>query len=446
MESAAMESKIDPIENKSDSNYAAPPRRSVLFRHPDFMKLWAGETVSLFGTRMGDVAISFAAVIALKATPFQIGLLAAAGTVPTLVLSLFVGVWVDRLRRRPILIATDIARTIVLGTIPLSALFRTLTMTQLYAVMLAEAILDLFFSVAYRSYLPSLVNREDLVDANSKLTASAGVAEAGGFGLAGWLVQWLTAPFAILIDAISFLASAAAITLIRTPEPVPAPRAKDISVAREISDGARLIFSDRRLRAFGVNAILGGFSNSLVSTVYMLFVVNSLGFKPGVLGVIFAVGGVGSILGALAAERTANTFGTGMAICAGLAIDAVALMLLPIAHGSGYISVALLVAQQIIGDSAATIYLVNSVSLIQAITPSPVLGRVNASLRFLTLGSVLIGQLVAGIAGGLIGLRATIALGAAGLWVAAGILAISVVGSVGGISSTPEIEVESSNS
>ena len=154
-----MESQIDPIENKSDSNYAASPRRSVLFRHPDFMKLWAGETVSLFGTRMGDVAISFAAVIALKATPFQIGLLAAAGTVPTLVLSLFVGVWVDRLRRRPILIATDIARTIVLGTIPLSALFRTLTMTQLYAVMLAEAILDLFFSVAYRSYLPSLVNR-----------------------------------------------------------------------------------------------------------------------------------------------------------------------------------------------------------------------------------------------------------------------------------------------
>ena len=121
-----MESLIDPIENKTESNYPAPPRRrSVLFRHPDFMKLWAGETVSLFGTRMGDVAISFAAVIALKATPFQIGILAAAGTVPTLVLSLFVGVWVDRIRRRPILIATDIARTIVLATIPLSALFRT---------------------------------------------------------------------------------------------------------------------------------------------------------------------------------------------------------------------------------------------------------------------------------------------------------------------------------
>ena len=158
---------MNPIENKTESSDAAAPRRSVLFRHPDFMKLWAGETVSLFGTRMGDVAISFAAVIALKATPFQIGLLAAAGTVPTLVMSLFVGVWVDRIRRRPILIATDIARTIALGTIPLAALFGALRMTQLYAVMLLDAVLDLFFSVAYRSYLPTLVNREDLVDAKS---------------------------------------------------------------------------------------------------------------------------------------------------------------------------------------------------------------------------------------------------------------------------------------
>jgi Na+/melibiose symporter-like transporter len=381
-------------------------------------------------------------VIALKATPVQIGLLAAAGTVPTLVLSLFVGVWVDRIRRRPILIATDIGRTIMLGTIPLAALFGALRMTQLYAVMLADGVLDLFFGVAYRSYLPSLVNREDLVDANSKLTASAGFAEAGGFGLSGWLVQWLTAPFAILIDAISFLASALAIALIRTPEPVPAPRAKDTSVAREIADGARLIFSDRRLRAFGVNAILGGFSNSLVATLYMLFVVNSLGFKPGILGVIFAAGGASSLFGALAARRTADALGTGMAIAAGLAINGVALMLLPIAHGSGLVSVALLVAQQIVGDSAATISFINAVSLIQAITPRPVLGRVNASLRFLSLGSVLLGQLVAGIAGGVIGLRATIAIGAAGMWVAAGILAISVIGSVGEISTTPEIQVE----
>ena len=177
----------------------------------------------------------------------------------------------------------------------------------------------------------------------------------------------------------------------------------------------------------------------------MLFVVNSLGFKPGVLGVIFAVGGASSLFGALAARRTADALGTGMAIAAGLAINGVALMLLPIAHGDGYVSVALLVAQQLVGDSAMTIYFINSVSLIQAITPRPMLGRVNASLRFLGLASVLAGQLVAGVAGGVIGLRATIAIGAAGLWVTAAILALSVVGSVGDISGTTEIQAEAGN-
>ena len=416
---------------KEDQSIGAPTRRkSVLFRHRDFMKLWTGETVSLFGTRMGDVAISFAAVIALKATPFQMGVLAAAGIVPTLALGLFAGVWVDRVRRRPILIGTDIGRFIVLATVPVAAMFAALTFVQLCVVMLTYSALDLFFDVAYRSYLPSLVAREDLLDANSKLTASAGVAEAGGFALSGWLVEWLTAPFAILIDAISFLASALAIALISTPEAAPAPRDRDASVAGEIADGARLIFSDSRLRAFGINVIVGGFANSLVSTLYMLFVVNALGFRPGVLGVIFAVGGASSLFGALAARRSAEVLGTGIAMVAGLAIEGVAYMLLPIAHGAGAVSVALLVAQQLIGDSAATVYFINAVSLIQTITPKPMLGRVNASLRFVRLASVLGGQLVAGLAGGVIGLRPTIAIGAAGLWVTAALLGFSAVGSL----------------
>jgi Na+/melibiose symporter-like transporter len=419
---------------KEDQSIGAPMRRkSVLFCHRDFMKLWTGETVSLFGTRMGDVAISFAAVIVLKATPFQMGLLAAAGIVPTLALGLFAGVWVDRLRRRPILIGTDIGRFIVLGTVPIAAMFASLTIVQLCVVMLAYSALDLFFDVAYRSYLPSLVAREDLLDANSKLTASAGVAEAGGFALSGWLVEWLTAPFAILIDAISFLASALAIALIRTPEPAPASRDRDESVAGEIADGARLIFSDGHLRAFGVNVIVGGFANSLVSTLYMLFVVNALGFRPGVLGVIFAVGGASSLFGALAARRSAEVLGTGMAMVAGLAIEGVAYMLLPIAHGAGVVSVALIIAQQLIGDSAATVYFINAVSVIQTITPKPMLGRINASLRFVRLASVLGGQLVAGLAGGVIGLRPTIAIGAAGLWVTAALLGFSAVGSLTGM-------------
>ena len=428
-------------EKEDESSGADERRRSVLFRHADFMKLWTGETVSLFGTRMGDVAISFAAVIALKATPFQMGILAAARIVPTLVLSLFAGVLVDRMRRRPILIGTDIGRFIVLGTIPVAAMFAALTMVQLCAVILAYSALDLFFDVAYRSYLPSLVEREDLLEANSKLTASAGVAEAGGFALAGWLVQWLTAPFAILIDAISFLASALAIALIRKPEPARVPRSRDRTMARDIVAGARLVFSDGRLRAFGVIAIVGGFANSLVSTMYMLFVINELGFQPGVLGVIFAVGGVSSLFGALAARRSAEVLGTGMAMVAGLAIEGVALMLLPIARGAGPVSVALLVAQQLLGDCAATVYMINAVSLIQTITPSATLGRVNASLRLVSLGSVLVGQLVAGIAGGLIGLRMTIAIGAAGLWLTAALLGFSEIGSVTGLAELASSEL-----
>jgi MFS family permease len=420
-------------QKDNESIGAAARRRGGLFRHADFMKLWTGETVSMFGTRMGDVAIGFAAVIALKATPFQMGILSAARIVPTLVLGLFAGVWVDRMRRRPILIGTDIGRFLVLCTIPIAAMFAALTMVQLCAVMLAYSALDLFFDIAYRSYLPTLVEREDLLDANSKLTASASVAEAGGFALSGWLVEWLTAPFAILIDAVSFLASAIAIALIGKAEPTPAPRARDASVAREIADGARLVFSDGRLRAFGMIAIVGGFANSLVSTMYMLYVINALGFRPGVLGVIFAVGGASSLFGALAARRAADTFGTGMAMVAGLAIEGVALMLLPIARGAGPASVALLVAQQLIGDCAATVYFINAVSLIQTITPKPMLGRVNASLRFVGLGSVLVGQLVAGLAGGIIGLRATIAIGAAGLWVTAALLAFSEIGSLTGM-------------
>jgi len=428
-------------ETGNESIGAAVRRRGVLFRHADFMKLWTGETVSLFGTRMGDVAISFAAVIALRATPLQMGILAAARIAPTLALSLFAGVWVDRIRRRPILIGADIGRFIVLGTIPIAALFAALTMTQLCAVIFAYSSLDLFFDVAYRSYLPSLVAPEDLLDANSKLTASAGVAEAGGFALSGWLVEWLTAPFAILIDALSFLASALAIALIRKPELLPAPRTRDAGVSREIAAGACLIFSDGRLRAFGMIAIVGGFANSLVSTLYMLFVVNALGFRPGVLGVIFAVGGVSSLFGALAARKAADTLGTGLAMVAGLAIEGLAYMLLPIARGAGPGSVALLVAQQLIGDSAATVYFINAVSLIQTITPKPMLGRVNASLRFVSLGSVLAGQLVAGFAGGLIGLRPTIAIGAAGLWVTAALLGFSEVGSLTGMAehATPSV-------
>ena len=416
-----------------------PPRRS-LYRHADFMKLWTGETISLFGTRVGSVAMSFAAVIILRATPFQMGLLSAAGYVPSVVFSLVTGAWVDRLRRRPIMILADLGRTAVLATVPLAAIYGMLTMRHLYFVVLLAALLDLLFEVSYRTYLPTLVDRGQLLDANGKLTASSALAEVAGFSICGWLVQWITAPFAILIDAVSFLASAGAIAIISTPEPAPSSHRGARALVGEIAAGGRVIWSDGRLRALGVVALVGGFFQSLLSTLYMLWVVDALGFKPAPLGIIFAVGGVSALLGALAAQRASDWLGTGRAMVLGLAVGAFAMMLPPAASGAGAGSVTLLVAHQLIGDGALTIYFINSVILVQTVTPPAILGRVSASLRFVNHSSILIGLLVGGVAGQLVGLRPTMLVGAAGVWLAAGLLAVSPIRNCRAVGAGLEIE------
>ena len=416
------------------------PASRSLYRHADFMKLWIGETISLFGTRIGSVAMSFAAVITLRATPFQMGLLSAAGYLPSVVFSLVTGAWVDRLRRRPIMILADLGRATVLATVPLAAIYGMLTMRHLYFVVLLAALLDLLFDISYRTYLPSLVDREQLLDANGKLTASSSLAEVAGFSICGWLVQWITAPFAILIDAVSFVASAVAIAIISTPERVSSAGHGERALVREISAGGRAIWFDGRLRALAVVALVGGFFPSLWNALYMLLVVDTLGFRPASLGMIFAVGGVSALLGALAARRASDWLGTGPAMVLGLAVGGLAMVLPPVARGAGASSVAILVAHQLIGDGALTIYFINSVTLVQTVTPRAILGRVNASLRFLNHSSTLIGLLVGGVAGQFVGMRPTMLVGAAGVWLAAGVLAASPIRNCRALGADLEIE------
>ncbi|HXW83306.1 MAG TPA: MFS transporter [Candidatus Binataceae bacterium] len=426
------------MSDRNSSRQTARDAVVALNRNRDFLKLWAGETVSDFGSYIGSVSISFAAVIALRATPFQMGLLAASRNVPALLFSLLAGVWVDRLRRRPLMIGADLGRFILLGTVPLAALFGVLSMPQLYAVILAASLLDLIFGVAYRSYLPSLVEREQLVAANSRLTASSAVAEVGGFGFAGWIVQWLTAPFAIGVDAVSFLASALAIGFIRKPEPAPEPRDAKSRVLSEIAEGARFVLGERRLRALALVSIIGGLGNSMFGTMYMLFVVNALGFKPGALGMLFAAGGLSSLGGAIAARRTSQALGAGRAMSLGLGVEAVASTLLVLARGAGAWSVAVILEQQIIGDMSGTVYAISATSLVQAITPQPMLGRVNASLRFVGVSSALAGQLFAGVLGGVIGLRATMVLGGIAMAAGALLLALSAAGRIERLDEPPQ--------
>jgi MFS family permease len=393
---------------------------------------------------MGDVAVSFAAVIALGARPFQMSMLSSARIAPALAFSLFAGVWVDRLRRRPLLIAADLGRFVLLATIPAAALVGVLGFPQLYAVILAVAALDILFQVAYRAYLPSLVSREDLADANSKMSASFAAAEVGGFGLSGWLVQLLTAPFAILIDAISFLASAVAIGAIGTTEDAMPPRSNRVGMIREIGEGAAAVRSDPRLTALAAASALGAISYNLFSTLYMLYVVNTLGFNPGVLGMIFAVGGVSSLLTALVATRTIDRVGIGRIIAIALPLEGIAWMLVPMAHGATTLAAGLLIGQQLLGDSTGTIYQIATTTLVQTIADRKVLGRVNATISFLGLSSTLVGVLLAGVLGEWIGLRPTMFIGSIGLIMAGVMLSFSPIWKLRG-GEEPDLEPQTAS-
>jgi predicted MFS family arabinose efflux permease len=411
------------LESGASTLDAKPPN---LFRHADFMKLWTGETISEFGSKVGGVAISFLAVIALHATPAQMAALAVWRAVPALMFSLFAGVWVDRLRRRPLMIGADLANIALLASIPAAAMLGRLRIGQVYLVMFLTSFADILFSVGYRAYLPTLVGRDAITQANSILSATEAVAEMGAFGLAGWLVQWLTAPIAIATDAVSFVFSAIFLRLISKPEDTPTRR-KDSRVAREILEGARCIRDDSRLLAIASSAAVGAIASGIFSTVYALYFINELGFKPGPLGMIYATGGAASFVGAAITTRTADRIGIGRAMALGLAAMGIGFALLTFAHGAGIVSIALLVSQQLIGDSFGTIYFVTQMSLIQKIAPTKVLGRVVASVRFLGLGAGLIGSLLGAVMGNVIGLRYAIGFGALLLFVAAGIITMSEV-------------------
>jgi MFS family permease len=400
---------------------------SLLRRHHDFRRLWTGETISVFGSRMGDVAVSFAAVIALGATPIQMGLLAAVRLVPKLLFSLFAGVWVDRVRRRPLMIGADLGRFALLTTIPLAAALDHLAMNFLYPVILVVGVLDLLFDVAYGAYLPTLVDAVDVVEANSNLSASYAAAEVGGFALAGWLVQLLTAPYAIAVDAISFLASAVAIRSIEKPEADVAPRKKRAGFYHEALEGVGVVRADRRIFALTAANGLAALCYSIFSTLYMLYVVDELRFNPGVLGMIFAVGGVSSFVTSIAAPRLVGRFGEGRAMALGAMLQGIAWICVPAARGATMLAASLLIAQQLCGDAGGTVYMITASTIPQTIVPTSLLGRVRATISFVSIAAMLVGSIGAGVVAELVGMRPVMYAGAIGLAATGIILAFSPV-------------------
>jgi MFS family permease len=385
-----------------------------LWRHPDFVKLWSGQTISRFGSEISQLAIPLTAALVLGASPAQMGLLGAFEFAPFLLLSLFAGVWVDRVHRRPVLIVADIGRAILLGSIPAAALAGVLRIEQLYVVGVFTGTLTVFFDVAYQAYLPVLVSREHLVEGNSKLEVSRSVAQIAGPGVAGGLVQLVTAPIAVVVDAISFVASVIFLLLIRAPEPAPVRQAgADGSVWSELREGLAVVIGNPLLRSIaGCTATSNLFGNA-VQAIYVLYVTRELGLQPAVIGLIYAISGPGALLGAVAAGWLAKRFGLGATIMASIAASELVNLLIPLAIGPTLVVTATLMAVAFVSGLTNPIYNINQVSLRQAITPDRLQGRMNASMRFIVWGTIPLGSLLGGALGEALGIRPTIALMAA---------------------------------
>ncbi|GAA4528594.1 MFS transporter [Amycolatopsis samaneae] len=395
-------------------------RGDSLFFHPDFRRLWAGDAASQVGSFVGTTAVPLLAATTLAASPFQMGLLTTAQTLGFLVIGLPAGVWVDRLRRRRLMLTADLIRAALLLSVPLAWWAGVLTLAQLLVVVLLTGIATVFFDVAYQSYLPSLVGREHLVEGNSKLQATQSVAQVAGPSVAGWLVQLAGAANTVLLTGLGYLSSVLCLLRIRTPDRLP-EHAERPRLLPQIAEGMRFVFTDAALRASVACTASANLFGGVFTAVEVVFFTRTVGLSPGVVGTLLAAGGIGGILGALFSGAVIRKLGQMRAIWLVPLLTWPAQLLIPLTAPGWRIGLA--VAGLVIAGFGFIVYNVCQVSYRQAICPDRLLGRMNASVRFVVWGTLPLGGLLGGALGELIGLRGTMWVAvageaAAGLWVA----------------------------
>ena len=390
---------------------------SSLWRHHDFRQLWASETVSQIGTQVTMVALPVLAVTLLQATPLQMGVLTALETAAFLLIALPAGAWVDRWRRRRVLVSADLVRGAALATIPVAYLADALTLGQLYLVAAVVGTATVFFDVGYQSYLPVLVERSQIVDGNGKLEASRAVAQVVGPGLTGVLLRVLAAPVLILVNAATFLVSAVFLARIRTPDVVP-ERAARRPLRTEIAEGLSFVVGHPLLRRMVTCTALANLGGSMTGALLVLFALRELGLSEVTVGFVFSAGAVGGLVGAVAAARVARVVGEGRTIPVAAVAFAVAGAGLPLA-ALGAPSLVLVVSW-FAASFAVIVYNVTQVSFRQRLCPPRLLGRMNASVRFLVFGTLPVGGLLGGVLGTAIGVLPT-------LWVAVAVQALAAV-------------------
>lgn len=397
-----------------------------LRRHADFLRLWGAQAGSAFGSRISRTALPIIGILTLEASPAEVAILAALSVAPGLLVGLFVGVHVDRARKRPLLIRADLVRAGLILTVPLVAYFGYLSMPQLYVVAALVGAATTVFQIADNAFLPVLVGREGLVPANARLEATEAVAEAGGPGLAGVLIDALTAPVAMLLDGLSYLWSAWLLGRIRTEEPEPAPTAPPASLRAELTAGFRAASAHPEVGALllaeAVLYLFGGFFLAL----YMVLALQTLQLSPGALGLIISLGGVGAFAGALLAAPLERLFGATSAMVLALMLGQTVNLLIPLAPDLGSLAVPALVTQQLVGDAFMGAYLVHAVSLRQRAIDSALLGRVSAAFHVTAGALAPLGALIAGALATAVGVQVALWVGAWGGLLSAVVLAIAL--------------------
>lgn len=399
------------------------PFASPLWSNSAFVRVWTAASISIFGSLITRIALPLVAILTLNAGPIEVAVLRSMDLAAALLVGLVAGAWVDRLRRRPVLIWADLGRAALLSVIPISFVLGTLALWQLLAVAGLAAVLTTFFDAADNAYLPTIVERERLVEANSALAASGSVAEFAGFGISGILVQLLTGPITIVINAVTYLVSAVLLLTVRHTE-APPPRREDREpVLDEIRHGIQLVRHDPVLRAFAGAQMLMSMLWGIFGAVWFLFALDELGVSPALVGIVAGVGGASSFIGAIAASRSTRRWGIGPVAIVAMLLSALGNLFIPLAPaGLPLIAVACLVAQQLIADSAITVYDVTETSVRQALVADRELGRVASTFQVLSAGAQLVATVGAGLLAEVIGLRATSVLAPLGGLLAAAIL------------------------
>jgi MFS family permease len=384
--------------------------RSALWRDRGFLKLWAAQSISQLGTQVSVLALPLTALYVLKASALGVSLLRAFAVLPFVVFSLPAGVWIDRVRRRPLMILADAGRAAAMASIPIAYWVGHLTLTQLYVVAAVSGFLSVLFDVSYLSFLPGLVRRENLGDANSKLLGMQSIAQVIGPTVAGALVGVVGAAVAVLADAVSFAVSGAFITAIRgreqTPEPSPS-RKRD-----ELVEGLRYVFTQRYLRTLTVWTAFWNLFTSAMFALVVVYYVRYLHWGPTKIGVVVALGSSGLVLGALVNQRLVARFGIGPMIAYSGIVFSLTLLAIPLAPRA--YAAAIIVPTGFLGSTVGFFANVNQLTFRQSITPQRLLGRMNSVVRFMYWGTIPLGSVLGGLAAGALGLRDTLLLSAIG--------------------------------